>query len=73
MRANEIETEANGRWLEKVREEVKGNVVRKQTVEDKNKEIYSYMHDIFGAHIIEIFDLKYEKEPSEKEEEKRQS
>lgn len=73
MRANEIETEAIGRWLEKVREEVKRNVVRKQTVEDKNKEIYSYMHDIFGAHIIEIFDLKYEKEPSEKEEEKRQS
>lgn len=73
MRANEIESVAIRKWLEQTREEVKQKAVRKQTVEDKNREIYSYMHDIFGADIIDIFDLTYEKEPSQKEEEKRQS
>lgn len=24
-----------------------------------NQELYSYMHDIFGAEVIEIFDMKY--------------
>lgn len=73
MRANESEKEVIQKWLEQIREEVKEKAARKQLVEDKNREIYSYMHDIFGAHIIEIFDLTYEKEPSGKEEEKRQS
>jgi hypothetical protein len=31
-------------------------------MEIKNQEIYSYMHDIFGAEVIEIFDLKYKEE-----------
>lgn len=73
MRTNESDIEFIRKWLEQIREEVKEKAVRKQMVEDKNREIYSYMHDIFGANIIEIFDLKYAKEPSEKEEEKRQS
>ena len=73
MRANEIESEAIRKWLEKTREEVKQKAARRQTVQDKNREIYSYMHDIFGADIIDIFDLTYEKEPTQKEEEERQS
>lgn len=73
MRTNESEIEFIRKWLEQIREEVKEKAVRKQMVEDKNREIYSYMHDIFGANIIEIFDLKYAKESLKKEEEKRQS
>lgn len=73
MRTNESDIEFIRKWLEQIREEVKEKAARRQMLEDKNREIYSYMHDIFGANIIEIFDLKYAKEPSEKEEEKRQS
>lgn len=73
MRAGETEMQEIQAWLEQIREEVKQKAVRRQTVEDKNREMYSYLHDIFGARIIEVFDLKYEKEPSQKEEEKRQS
>lgn len=73
MRTNESEIDVIRKWLEQIREEVKEKAARRQMVEDKNREIYSYMHDIFGANIIEIFDLKYAKEPLEKEEEKRQS
>ena len=25
-----------------------------------NHQLYSYMHDIFGADVIEIFDMKYD-------------
>ena len=73
MRTTESDIEVIRKWLEQIREEVKEKAARRQMLEDKNREIYSYMHDIFGANIIEIFDLKYAKEPSEKEEEKRQS
>ena len=28
-------------------------------MELKNQEIYTYMHDIFGASVIDLFDMKY--------------
>lgn len=67
MRINSTEIEAIKKWIEDTKEEVKKKAVRRQVVEDQNREIYSYMHDIFGANIIEIFDLRYEKEPSQEE------
>lgn len=46
-------------WITQIRIELKKNIVRKQEMEIKNHELYSYMHDIFGADVIEIFDMKY--------------
>lgn len=46
-------------WLAKIRIELKKNVVRKQELEIANQEIYSYMHDIFGAEAIDLFDMTY--------------
>jgi len=54
---DEIET-----WVREVRIELKKNLVRKQEKELKNHALYSYMHDIFGAEVIEIFDMKYNPE-----------
>ena len=34
----------------------------KQADEQKNEEIYAYMHDILGAKAIDVFDLKYEED-----------
>lgn len=62
MHANESEKEAITAWLTAIRAEVKKKAVRRQVIEDQNKEIYSYMHDIFGAQIIDMFDLRYEEE-----------
>ena len=45
-----------------MRIELKKNLVRKQEKELKNHALYSYMHDIFGAEVIEIFDMKYNPE-----------
>lgn len=51
-----------GDWIDNIRKELKLNVVRKQEKEYKNQQIYSYMHDIFGANVIDIFDMKYNPE-----------
>ena len=57
QRINEIAS-----WISDMRVELKKNVVRKQEAELKNQQIYSYMHDIFGAEVIDIFDMKYNPE-----------
>lgn len=47
-------------WIAKIRKELKMNLVRKQNREINGRQIYSYLHDIFGMEIINLFDLKYE-------------
>lgn len=59
MRLNEHHISSIGKWIADVRVELKKNVVRKQEMEIANQEIYSYMHDIFGADVIDIFDMKF--------------
>ena len=33
--------------------------MKKQEQEQMNQELYAYMHDIFGADVINIFDMEY--------------
>lgn len=47
------------KWIDATRIELKKNVVRKQDRETENRQLYAYMHDIFGADVLEIFDMKY--------------
>ena len=37
---------------------MKKKIIRKQESEMKNKELYAYMHDIFGPNVIEMFDIQ---------------
>ncbi|MCR5753934.1 MAG: hypothetical protein K6G30_03835 [Acetatifactor sp.] len=50
------------KWVAEIRVELKKKLIRKQEMEQKNHEIYSYMHDIFGAEVMNLFDLKYDPE-----------
>ncbi len=59
LKDNNKEIEEIGKWIEEFRRELKKNVVRKQDRELANHRLYSYMHDIFGAEVIEIFDMQY--------------
>jgi len=56
-------------WINSTRIELKKNVVRKQDRETQNRQLYTYMHDIFGADVLEIFDMKYNplEKPAKKE------
>ena len=49
-------------WVTKVRIELKKNLIRKQEMEQRNHNIYTYMNDIFGADVVNLFDLKYNPE-----------
>lgn len=60
LKENENEIEEITKWVDKVRVELKKKLIRKQEKEAMNQELYSYMHDIFGADVIEIFDMKYQ-------------
>lgn len=56
-------------WVNEIRVELKKRLIRKQEKEQQNHSIYSYMHDIFGADVIDLFDMKYnpeEQHPQEK-------
>lgn len=47
-------------WVKNIRVELKKNLVRKQEMEYQNRQIYSYMHDLFGAEVIDLFDMQYD-------------
>lgn len=59
MHANEKDIKEIADWIAEVRVELKKNVVRKQEMEIANQEIYSFLHDIFGSDVIDLFDMKY--------------
>lgn len=43
-------------WITDVREELKNKILLKQDMEAKNDLIYTYMHDLLGAELMEQFD-----------------
>ena len=62
IKDNTEEIEQIDKWINQMRIDLKKNVVRKQERELFNQNLYSYMHDIFGPEVIEIFDMKYNPE-----------
>lgn len=59
LKTNEKDILEISRWIDQVRIDLKKNIIRKQDKEIINQEMYSYMHDILGPHVIEVFDMKY--------------
>jgi len=59
MESNTEEIVRIAKWVSEIREELKNNLIRKQEKEIYNRQMYAYMHDIFGADVIEMFDMKY--------------
>lgn len=59
LKENTAELEEIDAWISAIRKELKKKVIRKQEKEAMNHSLYSYMHDIFGADVVELFDLKY--------------
>lgn len=62
LQKNTEELEQIGEWIANIRRELKKKIIRKQEKEAMNHQLYSYMHDIFGADVIELFDMKYNPE-----------
>lgn len=49
-------------WVKAIRIELKKRLIKKQEMEQHNHEIYSYMHDVFGADVVDVFDMQYDPE-----------
>ena len=49
-------------WVARTRVELKKRLIKKQEMEQRNHAIYSYMHDLFGAEVLDMFDLQYNPE-----------
>jgi paraquat-inducible protein B len=62
MQENTKQIQAISDWVTKIRVELKKNLVRKQEMEQRNHDIYAYMNDIFGADVVNLFDLQYNPE-----------
>ncbi len=60
MQENTQQIAEIAQWVKYIRIELKKNLVRKQEMEYQNRQIYSYMHDLFGADVIDMFDMKYD-------------
>ncbi len=58
LRTNSLEAEEITNWIKDIRVQLKKNVIRKHNREINNKEIYSYMHDVFGMEVLNIFDMQ---------------
>lgn len=67
IRVNQKESVEIEEWINNIRIELKKNIIRKQNRDINNREIYAYLHDIFGAEVIDIFDIKYEEETESEE------
>lgn len=56
LKYNQDEIVKYAEWILKAREELKRNVLIKQDMEMKNTAIYTYMHNVLGADVIELLD-----------------
>lgn len=59
---NQKEIEYYENWIQDIRVKLRENIIRKQEREMNTYELYSYMHNIFGRDVIDIFDMHYNPE-----------
>jgi hypothetical protein len=62
LRVNKQEAAEIDEWITQVRIDLKKNIIRKQNREINNREMYAYLHDIFGPEVLDLFDVEYSEE-----------
>lgn len=60
LRENSEEIREDAHWISQTRIELKKRIIRMKEKEQMNQELYAYMHSIFGADVIDIFDMQYQ-------------
>lgn len=59
LKKNKAEIDEAAGWIDKTRVELKKRLVRKQEQEQMNQKIYTYMHNVFGPDVVNLFDMEY--------------
>ena len=67
LKDNAKSIENTDKWIKDTRIELKKQMIRKQEMEEQNEKLYSYMHMIFGADVIDLFDVKYDMEENKED------
>ena len=67
LRVNKAESDEIAEWINQVRVDLKKNIIKKQNRDINNREIYAYLHDIFGPSMLDLFDIQYEEKNEETE------
>ena len=62
INSNKEDLEVLDKWINATRVKLKKNILIKQDKEEANNRMYSSMHDIFGAEVVNLFDMKYNPE-----------
>ena len=57
LRSNVAEIREITDWITQVRIDLKKNIIKKQNREINSRQMYAYMHDVFGAQMMDVFDL----------------
>lgn len=68
IRVNKKESDEIDAWINQIRVDLKKNIIRKQNRDINNREIYAYLHDIFGPSTLDLFDIHYDEENEGNEE-----
>jgi Txe/YoeB family toxin of Txe-Axe toxin-antitoxin module len=63
MASNKTEIKEIADWIAGIREELKKKILQKQDMEAKNNLIYTYMHDLLGVELMEVFDSEHMNRP----------
>ncbi len=73
LKVNAEEAKEIEAWIAQVRVDLKKNIIRKQNRDINNREIYAYLHDIFGHEVIDLFDIAFDQglDDGEKQEDKK--
>lgn len=64
--SNKEQIQALTEWITDAREKLKVNILRKQDMEMENNSIYSYMHTLLGAGVMEALDDDFNSEEGNK-------
>jgi DNA repair exonuclease SbcCD ATPase subunit len=59
IESNKEELKEVAAWISEMREELKRKILLKQELETRNTKIYTYMHDILGHELMELFDREH--------------
>lgn len=73
IRINRDRSEELDNLIKEMRVELKRNIIRKQNCDINNREMYAYLHAVFGAEVIDLFDIKFEEDEKEEKESKETS
>ena len=59
LKNNRIQIDELDDWINKTKGLLTEKIIIKQDLEKYNSDMYSYMHDILGAEMMEVFDQKH--------------